>query len=418
MVTSTSFAVVATIIAVDRNNRRISSVCESSTPLLLHRDSNFSFSWDAKNSNDERHQPPQSCKNEVNNAEFTIGQRIGQTLFVTTRGIEIMARLSPLIILTPTAMAVSYIDRISRNVIIQRRRRIKEVDVRLGDDASFVPRFRQLCTLPRHDARFRTTWASDVAWRYLLWTLQCLGPAFVKLGQWAATRRDLFPLHVCDRLSTLHDAAHVHDWHYTHKALVEAFGIDYEQRGLVVAAPTDGKKNDGILGSGSAAQVHRGKLHSRNVAIKVLHPNTRQLVERDLNMMRHIADFIDTFFPFEFVKMMSLPRAVSTFATAMERQVDLQIECNNLCRFRANFGCTDGSINDVITFPRPEVDWVSERVLVEEHAGDDAVPISNYLLDDSTEGLQTRKELAGPLLLAFLKMVFIDNFIHADLHPG
>jgi aarF domain-containing kinase len=57
-------------------------------------------------------------------------------------------------------------------------------------------------------------------------------------------------------------------------------------------------------------------------------------------------------------------------------------------------------------------------VLVEEHAGDDAVPISSYLFDDSPEGLRTRKELARPLLLAFLKMVFIDNFIHADLHPG
>lgn len=393
MVTSSSFSVVATMIAVDLNNRRLSSVCES-TQLLLHQDS----------------------KSDINNAKFTIGQRIGQTFFVATRGFEIMAILSPLIILTPTAMAVSYIDRICRK-IVQQRRRLKEVNLQISDGASFVPRFRQLCTLPRHDARFRTTWASDVAWRYLLWALQCLGPAFVKLGQWAATRRDLFPVHVCDRLSELHDAAHVHDWHYTHEALVEAFGIDYEQRGLVVAAPTDGK-NDGILGSGSAAQVHRGTLHSRTVAIKVLHPNTRQLVERDLNMMRHIADFVDTFFPFEFVKMMSLTRAVSTFATAMERQVDLQIECNNLCKFRANFGCSDGSNNDVITFPRPEVEWVSERVLVEEHAGDDAVPISNYLLDDSPEGLQTRKELAGPLLLAFLKMVFIDNFIHADLHPG
>ena len=109
----------------------------------------------------------------------------------------------------------------------------------------------------------------------------------------------------------------------------------------------------------------------------------------------------------------------------MERQVDLRIEGDNLQAFRENFGCisagddgVDGAPPPMITFPRPELGWVSERVLVEEHAGDDAVPISSYLLDDSPKGLRTRKELARPLLLAFLKMVFIDNFIHADLHPG
>ena len=169
-------------------------------------------------------------------------------------------------------------------------------------------------------------------------------------------------------------------------------------------------------------------MRERTVAIKVLHPNTRSLVERDLALMQHVADFVDGSIPLEAVRMLSLPRAVSNFADVMRRQVDLRVEGENLRVFRENFGCGEeedvggggfgSSGTPAITFPRPEPGWVSERVLVEEHAGDDAVPISRYLSDDSPQGLKTRKVLAGPLLRAFLKMVFVHNFIHSDLHPG
>lgn len=288
--------------------------------------------------------------------------------------------------------------------------------------------------------------------------MQCLGPAFVKLGQWAATRRDLFPVHVCNRFAKLHDTARVHDWTYTHQALMDAFGSDYEERGLVVSRNNNGisnsnnithtededeeegklvarrlantNNNHGILGSGCAAQVHIGTLHNTTVAVKVLHPHTRTSIQRDLALLQHVADFIDCCIPLNAVKMLSLPRAVSNFASVMTSQVDLRVEGENLRVFRDNFGCPKyrdtADIRNItmkrhqttITFPHPESDWVSEHVLVEEYAGDDAFPISRYLLDTSADGLKTRKELAGILLRAFLKMVFIDNFIHADLHPG
>jgi aarF domain-containing kinase len=262
--------------------------------------------------------------------------------------------------------------------------------------------------------------------------MQCLGPAFVKLGQWAATRRDLFPVHVCNRFAKLHDTARVHDWTYTHQALMDAFGSDYEERGLVVSRNNahNSNNNHGILGSGCAAQVHIGTLHNTTVAVKVLHPHTRTSIQRDLALLQHVADFIDCCIPLNAVKMLSLPRAVSNFASVMTSQVDLRVEGENLRVFRDNFGCPKyrdtADIRNItmkrhqttITFPHPESDWVSEHVLVEEYAGDDAFPISRYLLDTSADGLKTRKELAGILLRAFLKMVFIDNFIHADLHPG
>jgi aarF domain-containing kinase len=146
---------------------------------------------------------------------------------------------------------------------------------------------------------------------------------------------------------------------------------------------------------------------TKNVAIKVLHPNTRLLVERDLALMQNVADFIDTCIPLEMIKMLSLPRAVANFSDIMRRQVDLRIEGDNLRTFRSNFCCSD-SYKTHIDFPQPQDGFISELVLVEDHI--DAKPVSFYLADDSQQGLLVRKQLAGPLLRAFLKMVFIGKY--------
>jgi aarF domain-containing kinase len=89
-----------------------------------------------------------------------------------------------------------------------------------------------------------------------------------------------------------------------------------------------------------------------------------------------------------------------------------------LRQFRANFYRNDQEEErSEIIFPRPVEGWVSEKVLVETYVHS-AVPISHYLSDSTPQGRQVRKELAGPLLRAFLKMVFVDNLVHGDLHPG
>ncbi|KAI3823916.1 hypothetical protein L1987_05361 [Smallanthus sonchifolius] len=83
-------------------------------------------------------------------------------------------------------------------------------------------------------------------------TLEIAGPAFIKWGQWAATRPDLFPRDLCTELSELHTKAPEHSFSYTKKTVEKAFGRkiseifdDFEE--VPVA-------------SGSIAQIHRAVL--------------------------------------------------------------------------------------------------------------------------------------------------------------
>ena len=263
-----------------------------------------------------------------------------------------------------------------------------------------------------------TSKVSDVSWWYTLHSLQLLGPAFVKLAQWAATRRDLFPPHICNRLSRLHDNAQIHSWKHTDEILTKAFG-NYEEKGLEMDP-------DDIIGSGSAAQVYRAKLAGQTVAIKVLHPKIAERVDRDLMLLRRVASLLDSV-PIKMIRMLSLPRAADNFASVLSKQVDLRIEGENLSKFHNNFTYQKKSLlkafmstnipSSAVLFPQPVEEWVSRDVLDEEYV-DNADPIAKYLHDDSPEGMKVRKELAGPLLRSYLKMVFLDNFTHCDLHAG
>jgi aarF domain-containing kinase len=257
-----------------------------------------------------------------------------------------------------------------------------------------------------------TSIVSDISWAYLLKSVQVLGPAFCKLCQWIATRRDVFPPNICDRLGKLHDHGTPHSWKHTERTLKEAFG-DYEAKGLTIQE---------VVGCGSAAQVYRGMLTTSDedgnpttklVAIKVLHPHFKRLVENDMWFLQSGADLLHSL-PFERIRMLNLPRAASNFGTVLRKQADLTIEGENLNRFRRNFYHTKKQENDsAILFPQAIEGWMSTKVLVEDLVYD-AVPIAAYIKDGSDE---VRKELAAPLLQAFLKMVFIDNWVHCDIHP-
>ena len=65
-----------------------------------------------------------------------------------------------------------------------------------------------------------------------------------------------------------------------------------------------------------------------------------------------------------------------------------------------------------VDFPRPFHDLTTEGVLTETFEEGD--PVSEYF----GASAETKRNLAKPLITTFLRMVFTNNFIHCDLHPG
>ncbi|KGL82262.1 putative aarF domain-containing protein kinase 2, partial [Tinamus guttatus] len=158
-------------------------------------------------------------------------------------------------------------------------------------------------------------------------------------------------------------------------------------------------------------QLHRSAnlpcaRHLTPVAVKVLHPGLVHQVQMDLFLMKigsHILGLLPGF------KWLSLTEIVEEFEKLMIQQIDLRYEARNLERFRQNFLDVD-----FVKFPTPLHPLVTADVLVETF--EESEPISQYLHTEIAPQLKQRLAKMGMDML--LKMVFVDNFVHADLHPG
>lgn len=225
-------------------------------------------------------------------------------------------------------------------------------------------------------------------------------PSLWQATQWASTRQDAFPKDVCCRLAQLHTFTRKRPVCYGEDALGVAFGETWRQFLQL---------EDGPHGSGCVASVYKGRIiagsnKGRQVAVKILHGDVKKTVQLDLELLRAAASFAETL-PFLRLKWLALCEMVDEFASLMEMQLDLRKEAANLERFANDF---EGDAT--VVFPQPVYPWVSANVLLEDWVT--AEPVSNFFSQAMS------KKLAGIGLQTFLKMVFITNFVHGDLHPG
>lgn len=300
---------------------------------------------------------------------------------------------------------------------------------------------------------------AELWFRYLAWTMEMAGPSFIKLGQWAASRTDIFPDLLTTQLSEMHSNAKQHSLAATKRIVEKSFGGEFDFDNDIFEAFIEKP-----IGVGAIAQVYKAKLkkdfveklRKRNkenerkdqsavrlgklagvidtpskpeeqaesndnwkdggwVAVKVLHPRVAITVERDISIMQFFASILNSLPSMEWL---SLPGEVETFASMMRQQMDLRIESTNLEIFRRNFG-NDGPLKTRrkdVQFPKPYLEVSSRGVLVEEFIS--AIPMTQILKNASGGENKMEKLISSKGLDSFLKMLLLDNFIHADLHPG
>ncbi|TYZ59841.1 hypothetical protein PybrP1_005477 [[Pythium] brassicae (nom. inval.)] len=230
-------------------------------------------------------------------------------------------------------------------------------------------------------------------WEYALWAAQSASPTLMKFLQWASTRRDLFPPSFCDRFERFHEHAPTHSWAQTEEALRMAFGADWAATIALSRQP---------IGSGCIAQVYRGRLLATgdDIAVKVIHPHVKELVQLDLDLMRAVMRLLEAA---PKLRWLGGRDSVEEFASIMQRQLNLRTEAENLVRFRQHFQHRKG-----LRFPVPNLALTTESVLVESF--EDGLHFSEIAQLDAAR----RKAVAHVVLEGYLRMldpVDLRNFV-------
>lgn len=220
-----------------------------------------------------------------------------------------------------------------------------------------------------------------------------LGATFVKLGQILATRPDILPEGLIAGLSTLQDAVPAAPFSEVAHTLAREWSHDAQKRIAEI--------DETPIAAASVAQVYKGKLvDGSTVAIKVQRWSAAGHIEGDLSILVVFSRLVDLL---PGMNYMSIPGAVSRFAAALREQIDFRIEAENNRRLARNF---EG--DEVVRVPWLVDELCTRRVLVMEFV-DGIKP---------TQVEHGRRELAQAGFRCIAKMVFVDGFVHADMHPG
>jgi ubiquinone biosynthesis protein len=230
--------------------------------------------------------------------------------------------------------------------------------------------------------------------------LEELGPTFVKLGQVMATRVDLFPPRWIAEFEKLHADVPAVPFEALLPQLTQALG----RSPFEVFRDIEPRAH----GAASIAQVHRAKLQDGTpVVLKVRRPGVRETIDADLRLLRRVSELIESEIPE--ARRYRPAEIAEQFAKSLEREVDFAVETRNIERFAKNF-----ADDPYIVIPRIYPEYTSDVLLVQEHV--DGIPATDIAGVEKAN--LDKKLLAARGVDAFLKMILLDGFFHADPHPG
>ena len=233
--------------------------------------------------------------------------------------------------------------------------------------------------------------------------LNRLGPSYVKLGQFLATRPDLIGQEGAEALGRLRDEIAPFSDDAARASVARALGKPVEALFASFSAP---------IAAASIAQVHRAELATaaggnRMVAVKVLRPGIRHRFRRDLDTFYAAARLIEKIDPRS--RRLRPVAVVDTLARSVTVEMDLRLEAAALSEMAELTAGDQG-------FRVPMVEWqqTARDVLTLDWV--DGIKLSDI------EALRSAGHdlplLARRLMQSFLRQALRDGFFHADLHQG
>ena len=247
----------------------------------------------------------------------------------------------------------------------------------------------------RRDARLSSAFAA-------------LGPSYIKLGQFLATRADVIGPDVAADLARLQDKLPPFSMADARRAVEESLGGKLEDHFAEFGQP---------IAAASIAQVHKAVVieadgSRRTVAVKILRPGVERRFKHDLDSYYFAARLVERFHPP--ARRLRPVAVVDTLRRTTEIEMDLRLEAAAISEMADNIKADGDAATSA--FRVPVVDWrrTARRVLTLEWIDGISIADRPRLVAAGHDP----KALGLVVLRSFLRHAMRDGFFHADMHQG
>ncbi len=233
-------------------------------------------------------------------------------------------------------------------------------------------------------------------------SIEDMGPTFIKLGQFLATRPDIIGDSLSKQLEKLQDRLPPFNIFEAKEIIKKNLGNEQFNSIINFSEP---------VAAASVAQVHKAQINDdgiiKDVAIKILRPNIKKKFNDEIDSLMLLAYIIEGVA--KKTKRLKLVEVVFLLKEITNHEMDLRLEGAAANEYSDNTKNDEG-------FEVPKIYW--------NYTGEEVLTLDwiEGISIRETEVLKSKKidvkNIASDIIQHFLRHAVRDGFFHADMHQG